>query len=144
MIHRDELLLLEDCFDFCKKVYHSPVTNLRIVLSPIKCVYSSDYHLIGDTFIFSSGTCKSPSVIHELLHHVVHPRVLNNKEIILANARKYPGIDDSYYLSGNDDGRINAFKEFLVRSLTKTFFDRTTPTDLGTYIVDILETSKAE
>ena len=141
MAYRDELLLLQDRLDLCKEVYRSPVKNLQIVLSPIKCIYASDYHMIGDTFLFSSGAFEPASVTHELLHPVVHPMVQKVKEKILENKRKYRGIDDSYYLSGHDDGQINAFEEFLVRSLTKTFEAGIPPTDLDAYTNEILQST---
>ncbi len=138
IIHKDELLILQNCLDFCVKSYHSPVKNVKLVLSPIKCAYSNDYHMVGDCFIFSSGVFKVESVIHEFLHHVVHPVVLENRDMIVASKRRYAGIDLSYYLSGEDDGQLNAFEEFLVRSLTKTFIDKTPHADLDVYINSFL------
>lgn len=138
VVHEKNLRLLKSCIDFCIELYPSPVKSVRLVLSPIKCVYSSDYHMVGECFIFSSGAFKIESVIHEFLHHIVHPTVLKYKNKILAYTSQYEGIDPSYYLTGNDDGKLNAFEEFLVRSLAKTFLCNIPPTDLDKYIAACL------
>lgn len=131
----NDQILLEKYLSFCTEEYHSPVRSIQIVLSPIKCVYSSDYYLIDDRFIFSSGAFRVESVLHEFLHHVVHPAVMRHKEQILERKRCYHGIDTSYYLSGDDNGQLNAFEEFAVRSLTKKFISGTQPNDLDKYII---------
>lgn len=134
ILHKNQLEFLKSCIDFCVKYYYSPIKRVQLVLSPIKCVYSSDYHIIGDCFLFSSGAFKIDSVIHEFLHHVVHPTVTKCKSYILAGKQKYKDIDASYYLTGDESGRLNAFEEFAVRSLTKKFQEGIFPTDLEMYI----------
>ena len=134
ILHKNQLEFLKSCMDFCVKYYYSPIKSVQLVLSPIKCVYSSDYHIIGDCFLFSSGAFKIDSVIHEFLHHVVHPTVTKCKSYILAGKQKYKDIDASYYLTGDESGRLNAFEEFAVRSLTKKFQEGIFPTDLEMYI----------
>lgn len=74
--HEKELRLIQRCLDMCVSKYGSPVRDIQIVVNPIKCVYSADYHLTGDRFVFSSGDFRLDSVIHEFLHHVVHPVVV--------------------------------------------------------------------
>lgn len=138
-IHREDLKILKDCIDFCANHYRSPINNVKVALSAIKCVYSSDYHIVGDCFIFSSGAFKVGSVIHEFLHHVIHPVVISNKNRILTRKQRYKDIDTSYYLSGDESGILNAFDEYLVRLLTAKVLDGTLPTDLETYIDSILE-----
>lgn len=134
ILHENQLEFLKSCIDFCVKNYCSPIKSVQLVLSPIKCVYSSDYHIVRDRFIFSSGTFKIDSVIHEFLHHVVHPTVTKYKKHILAGKQKYKNIDASYYLAGDESGRLNAFEEFLVRSITEKIKEGSFPTDLEAYI----------
>ncbi|MBS5844032.1 MAG: hypothetical protein KIC77_11235 [Clostridiales bacterium] len=116
--YEKELCLIQSCLDVCVNKYGSPVRNIQIVINPIKCVYSADYYLNGDSFLFSSGAFRANSVIHEFLHHVVHPVVMMLKEMVLARKDVYPDIDSSYYLSG-DAGQLSAFEEYAVRKLTK-------------------------
>lgn len=134
ILHKNQLEFLKSRMDFCEKYYYSPVKSVQLVLSPIKCVYSSDYHIVDDRFIFCSGAFKIDSVIHEFLHHVVHPTVTKCKSHILAGKQNYENIDDSYYLAGDENGMLNAFEEFAVRSLTKKFQEGIFPTDLEAYI----------
>ena len=134
ILHKNQLEFLKSCMDFCVKNYYSPVKSVQLVLSPIKCVYSSDYHIVDDRFIFCSGAFKIDSVIHEFLHHVVHPTVTKCKSHILAGKQNYENIDASYYLAGDENGMLNAFEEFAVRSLTKKFQEGIFPTDLEAYI----------
>lgn len=134
LLYHKELNILKEFIDLCVERYHSPMKSVKVALSAIKCVYSCDYHLVGDCFVFSSGAFKIDSVIHEFLHHVVHPTVVDCKNYILANKRKYENIDASYYLSGDEDGTLNAFEEFLVCSLTERFLERLLPDDLKAYI----------
>lgn len=104
----------------CVERYHSPVKELQIIINPIKCVYSADYHLLGDKFVFCSGRFSRSSVLHEFLHHAVHPVVEENRHVILQCKVRYPGIDKSYYLTGDDAGQLNAFEEYFVRTLTES------------------------
>lgn len=134
ILHKNQLEFLKSCMDFCVKYYYSPVKSVQLVLSPIKCVYSSDYHIVDDRFIFCSGAFKIDSVVHEFLHHVVHPTVTKCKSHILAGKQNYENIDASYYLAGDENGMLNAFEEFAVRSLTKKFQEGIFPTDLEAYI----------
>lgn len=134
ILHENQLKFLKSSIDYCVKNYCSPIKRVQLVLSPIKCVYSSDYHIVDDRFIFCSGAFKIDSVIHEFLHHVVHPTVTKCKSHILAGKQNYENIDASYYLAGDENGMLNAFEEFAVRSLTKKFQEGIFPTDLEAYI----------
>ncbi len=117
--HKAELQMIQDCLKVCVSKYDSPVQDIRIVINPVKCVYSSDYYLEKDTFLFTSGAFRAESVIHEFLHHVVHPAVTAAADIVLEKKRKYPDLDASYYLAGDKEGQLNAFEEYAVRELTK-------------------------
>ena len=137
-IHHGEIHLIQKCLEICTSRYHSPVQRIQICINPIKCVYASDYHLLGNSFIFSSGTFRVDSIIHELLHHVVHPFVEQQKSIILKQKPLNRQIDKSYYLSGSDSGLINAFEETVVRSLTDEIMNGKYPENLSAYIEYIL------
>lgn len=132
--HQEELQVIQSCLSVCVSKYGSPVQDIQIVINPIKCVYSADYHLEGNCFIFISGALNANSVIHEFLHHVIRPFVDKITTFVLANRRIYPDIDDSYYLEGDDEGQINAFEEHAVRQLTKDILDRRYPDNLEIYL----------
>ena len=129
-----ELQLIRSCLNVCVSQYGSPVRNIQIIINPIKCVYSADYHLDGDWFIFCSGAFSADSVVHEFLHHVVHPVVLKIADFVLATKRTYPDIDESYYLSGDKAGQLNAFEEYSVRMLTKDVINGDYPDSLVSYL----------
>ena len=136
---REELDMIRRCMETCTGRYDSPVKEIRICVNPIKCVYSSDYHLDGDRFVFTSGAFQAGSVIHEFLHHVVHPAVEAQKELILAKRPADETIDESYYQAGSDRGILNAFEEMAVRFLTEEVMRDEYPGDLETYIKTILD-----
>lgn len=142
--HETDLRLIKNCLNVCVSKYGSPVQDIQIVISPIKCVYSADYHLNGNCFIFSSGAFRAESVIHEFLHHVVHPAVAEIADIVLVNKRAYPDIDSSYYLSGDDAGQLNAFEEYGVRELTKDVLLEQHPEKLEDYLGRLLERGQNE
>lgn len=137
--HEKELRLLQRCVDMCVSKYGSPVRDIQIVVNPIKCVYSADYHLTGDRFIFSSGDFRLDSVIHEFLHHVVHPVAVAHKDMVFESRRVYPDIDASYYLSGDNAGQLNAFEEYAVRRLTKDIPTMDFPKSLTDYLRKLLK-----
>lgn len=134
----DKLKELSMYIEFCVENYDSPVKTTEIVLSPIKCVYSSDYHIVGGRFVFCSGDFSLDSVIHEFLHHVVHQTVINHKKHILDSKAEFIGIDSSYYLDGKEDGILNAFEEYFVRCLTERFISQEFPKDLENCIDELL------
>ena len=140
IIHREEISLICECLETCTSRYHSTAREIRICLNPIKCVYSSDYHLTNDCFIFSSGAFRTDSIIHEFLHHVVHPFVAERDALILEHRLVNKQLDESYYLAGSDSGILNAFEETVVRSLTDGIMNGKYPNDLSDYIEGITTT----
>lgn len=136
--HCGELDLLEETLQICRERYRAPFQDLRVVLNPIKCVYSSDHYVCGDAFIFTSGAMRTESVIHEYLHTVVHPVL--ERETIAVRKAKYPEIDESYYLDGGESGYRNAFEEYVVRMLTQLVMKREYPSDIVSYMRDLAET----
>ena len=130
----EELGLIDRCLEICTGLYHSPVRNIRICIDPIKCVYSSDYHLLGDCFVFTSGALRADSVIHEFLHHVVHPFVVRQKALVSEHKTINSQLDGSYYLSESGAGLVNAFEETVVRALTEEIVNGKYPEDLSAYL----------
>lgn len=125
-----ELSKLERCVERCAEKYSSPVKTLSIVLSPIKCAYSADFHLFGDSFVFSSGSFCAESVLHEFLHHAVRPAVAEKRELVMGRKAVYPEMDGSYQAAGE----LNAFEEFAVRRLAEDVSSGSYPEDLGEYL----------
>lgn len=137
-IKNNELQVVEKYLDICEKKYNSPLHNISIILSPIKCAYSADYHTIKNQFTYCSGTFDSKSVIHEFLHHLAHPIVESNKIAIMCSKVKYTDIDNSYYLNGNEIGQLNAFEEYFVRILTDAILTKNPPDNLDVLIKELL------
>lgn len=132
--YEKELQLIQRCVETCVNKYNSPVRDIQIVINPIKCIYSADYHLHDNCFVFCSGEFNTEFIIHEFLHHVIHPVVIERKKTILENNDTYWNIDASYYLSGNDEGRLNAFEEYAVRKLSLDIIEEKYPIDIITYL----------
>lgn len=120
---------------------NSEIQEIEIVLNPIKCVYSADYHIKGNHFIFCSGTFSKRALIHEILHDIARPIVRACKEEIIHSKQQYPNIDRSYYLT-TDDGRLNAFEEYFVRLLTELVLAKNYPSDLRTFLKKIMDNSQ--
>ena len=60
--------------------------------------------------------------------------MIERKKTILENNDTYWDIDASYYLSGNDEGRLNAFEEYAVRKLSLDIIEEKYPIDIITYL----------
>lgn len=137
--YKKELYIVQKCLDICVKKYRSNIQDIQIVINPIKCAYSADYHMKGNSFIFCSGIFKMDSVIHEFIHHVVHPYVIAHEQIIAERQLSYPDIDVSYFLDGGKAGQLNAFEEHLVRELTKDVIVMNYPNDIDSYLENLVE-----
>ena len=74
--------------------------------------------LLLTDFIICSGSLSEKAIIHEFIHHIVHPIVENRKDIILCCGLTNLDIDTSYYLNNDETGILNAFEEYMVRTLT--------------------------
>lgn len=127
---KNDLRRIMNIFMLCKEKFKSPFQSIQIVLNPIKCVYSSDYHQRDETFIFCSGALREESVIHEFIHHAVHPVVERRKDEILHYNFVNLGVDASYYLNGSEAGKLNAFEEYIVRKLTDIVLSGDIPENL--------------
>ena len=137
--YEKELQMIQRCVEACVNKYNSQVQVIQIVLNPIKCVYSADYHLHEKCFVFCSGEFKTESIIHEFLHHIVHPIVIAQKNVVLSRKTEFPDVDNSYYLVGNEEGYLNAFEEYMVRELTKDILAGKYPSDIAEYLKDWLQ-----
>lgn len=137
-IYAEELRVLQKRLKICSQRYNSPITDVQILLNPIKCVYSSDYHILNSRLVFSSGAFDGGSVIHEFLHPAVHSLLLSRREDILQCDVSDLGIDPSYYLANDDAGRLNAFEEYFVRKLTAKIASDTPPENLSVFLDQIL------
>ena len=134
-----ELARIRECLDNCISRYKSPVTTIQLLINPIKCVYSADYHLLQSEFIYSSGALNASSVIHEFLHQILHPYIVQEKDMILSRGIPCSNIDQSYLLSGDQAGKLNAFEESAVRALTSDILQGQYPFDLSKYLGRFLQ-----
>ncbi len=134
----DELSLLENRLTVCMARYPAPVRRVEAAVSPIKCVYASDCHRLGDTLLFFSGTLRAESVVHEYLHYALHPAVA--ALTLPAAPLRYPGLDDSYYLAGPSA----AFEEHAVRALTQDVLASRYPKDIPHYLHMLLHHAEKE
>lgn len=131
--HQADLQKIEDILELCAEAFNSPFRSVKIVLNPIKCVYSADYHIKGKTFVFCSGALRTESVIHEFIHHLVRPAVLRRKDEILQYGFEGLSLDASYSLDGGDRGKLNAFEEYMVRRLTDRISNGDSPENWGLF-----------
>ena len=138
IIWKNDLEHIQCILDNCLRYYNSPIQSMSIVLNPIKCAYSADYHINKNQLFFCSGDFNVESVVHEFLHHVIHPFIEKSRVDILKSSTVYPGIDKSYYLSGDEDGKINAFEEYMVRHISKKILAKNFPLNLDLHIKDVL------
>ena len=139
LIHKKDMLYIYDVLNFCLKQYNATkIKEISVVLNPIKCVYSADYHWIGNRFIICSGAFSKTTIVHEFLHSIVHPVIKTYQEEILQQKILCPDIDKSYYLIDNEIGRLNAFEEYFVRTLTDAVLTENPPTDLHSFLKKIL------
>ncbi|MBE7004726.1 MAG: hypothetical protein E7425_10705 [Ruminococcaceae bacterium] len=125
-----ELRSLEEMLHYCLQA-----GKVRIILSPLKCVFASDYYADKNGLTFILGSLRLDSIVHESLHPVVHPMLAHMDCPI--KMEKYPGIDESYYQGGTDAGYLNAFEEYAVRKLTEDFLRHCFPTDIDGYLREL-------
>lgn len=131
--YKKELGRIREVLTLCKGKFKSPIQNIQVVLNPIKCVYSADYHLKGNNFIFCSGALSEEAVIHEFIHHIVHPIVENRKDEIRRCNVTNLDMDASYYLNNDEAGILNAFEEYMVRVLTDAIVSGHVPETLDVF-----------
>lgn len=133
----EDLHSLEDMLRYCPQA-----GNAKIILSPIKCVYSSDYYADKSGVVFILGALRKESIVHECLHPVVHA-LLEQAEYPIGKF-EYPGIDESYYQGKSDAGYLNAFEEYAVRRLTEDLLLRSYPRDIVGYLRELAKGNMLE
>ena len=105
-----------------------------VSLSGLLFVLNSCRHYLGeDSFIFCSGSLSEQAVIHEFIHHMVHPIVEKRKDEILFCNLANLNIDISYYLNNDEVGILNAFEEYMVRVLTDAIVSGNVPETLEVF-----------
>lgn len=129
----EDLRDMQDILSRLETEYATQVRPILLALIPIKCAYSADYHISEGALVVCSGAFSVASVVHETLHPIVHSHMSKQREAVLAHGA-YPGIDASYYLSGNERGKLNAFEEYVVRKLTMRILASDYPSCLEAYI----------
>ena len=129
-----ELRNICNILNICMKKFNFPVQNIELVLSPIKCVYSADYHLYNKKFIYCSGSLKKEAILHEFIHYTIHPLVEKRKDEIAHCKFPNLNIDTSYYLNNDVMGKLNAFEEHLVRMLTELIISDNIPNNLDAFL----------
>ncbi len=130
--YQTQLQEIQELLSRCADKYGSPMARLQIVQNPIKCVYSADYHVVGDCLTVVSGTLDLASVVHEFLHTVVHPYVLSSRDAIQNSTRFYTELDPSYLTAG----KLNAFEEHAVRKLTDAVLNGELP-DIHAFLTSL-------
>lgn len=136
---KEELQHTQQALALIKQRCSSPVKAVSVVLNPIKCASSADYPATGTTFIVCTGSFSPKAVIHEFLHQIVHPLMPKYLSEVSSHL-PYPNVDKSYYLTGDAYGKLNAFEEYIVQSLTELAAALNLPADIDSYIS---ETSKS-
>lgn len=141
-LHQQELARIRRCLDLCAAQYNAALPRVRICLCPIKCIHASDYHTAPDqSFICTLGALDCESVLHELLHTVLHPHITSFRQQILQKQRIYPHLDSSYYLNGGAEGQLNAFEEHAVRHLSVAVAQNHAPQSLDEFLQNLLNRS---
>jgi hypothetical protein len=100
------------------------VEPIKVIISPLKCVYSADYQVSDGKLFVVLGDFLPNSVVHECIHTIVHPYIIDlRSDILKCFGSETFNIDKSYYLNEDEDGFINAFEENIVRRVTKFVVD---------------------
>lgn len=95
------------------------VQPIKVIISPLKCVYSADYKAFGGKLFVLLGDFLPHSIVHECIHPLVHPYIIELRaDILKCFESKTFNIDKSYYLNKDEDGFLNAFEENIVRKVT--------------------------
>jgi len=139
VLFADKFAIIMDILAKCQAAYQTHVQSVSAVICPIKCANSSDYHVKDSHLFYISGVFREDALLHEYLHIIVHPYVAQHMDVISSLPARYPGIDSSYYLSGDASGQLNAFEEYVVRELSSYLLGGACPPSIATYISKIAE-----
>lgn len=96
------------------------IQPIKVIISPLKCVYSADYQVSDGKLFVILGDFLPYSIVHEYIHPIVHPYIIDLRpDILKCYGDKTFNIDKSYYLNKDEDGFINAFEENIVIRVTE-------------------------
>lgn len=137
--YKKELENIWNILVLCRERFKSPIQDIQVIINPIKCVYSADYHLKYNQFVFCSGSLSEKPVIHEFIHHIVHPIVEEHKDEILRCNIDDLNLDTSYYLNHDESGTANAFEEYVVRALTDAVVSGNVPENLNVFLTQYVQ-----
>ena len=102
----------------------STISAISLIICPIKCVYSADYFAVGSIMSVILGDFLPHSIVHEYLHPVVHLYVQKHRERIVAyDGSKCLDLDQSYHMGNDENGKLNAFEENIVRIISDLILD---------------------
>jgi len=135
-IYKNDLQHICDVVNTCAEFYSSPIQTISIILNPVKCAYSADYHTVGDNLVICAGVFNRESIIHEFLHHIIHRHIEEYRKKVICH-KSYPFLDSSYYLDNDVNGKLNAFEEYVVRRFTEKVHRADFPPNLDMFIDSI-------
>ncbi len=123
--------VVSEQFNYTKnRVFHAILLPIIIEFSRCIGTYSSAKF---ENFIFCSGYLSEENIVHEFMHHIVHPIIENRKDEILCCNLADLDIDTSYYLNNDEAGILNAFEEYMVRTLTDKIVGSNVPETLDMF-----------
>ena len=138
--HRQALQHLEKVISYYIRRYGLPVAKVSVVLCPLKCKYSADYHRQQDAFCAIAGELRPDSVLHEFLHLVMHPLVQKHSDAILALRNLHRlGLEESYFLVEGERGKLYAFEEYAVREVAELAAGGKYQTGLEQYLLSLIK-----
>lgn len=59
------------------------IQPIKVIISPLKCIYSADYQVSEGNLFIVLGDFLPNSIVHECIHSMVHPHVVELREDIL-------------------------------------------------------------
>lgn len=86
-------------------IYNDPIAYADLILNGNPEAYLMAVTEYKPLENFLITMFRTESVIHEFLHHVVHPAVMDIADTVATTKRIYPGVDESYYLSATNNQR---------------------------------------
>jgi len=120
----EKINLIKGRLDSLSASVASAITTISLIICPIKCVYSADYFAVGSVMSVILGDFLPHSIVHEYLHPIVHSYIQKHREcIVTCNEGKYLDLDRSYHMGNDENGKLNAFEENIVRIISNLILD---------------------
>ncbi len=140
---------LRELFVKLETIYEAERMELKtveVIICPLKCAYSADYFECDGKQHVIIGEWRPESVIHESLHPAVNRHTAKRRDEILRYSNRETlqnsGIDESYFLSNDGDGILNAFEEIAVRKLAAAVCGEAQPADIDGIISGMLRMNR--